>query len=154
VEDQDLAELVRGTVAGQEPMLRAAGLELRVAAATSIPIQGDPDRLHQAVANLLSNSARYCPPGGWVSVSVSVQGEQAVIQVADTGPGIPPDELPHVFQRLWRGGGSGAVAGSGIGLAVVRELVAAHGGTVTAESPPGAGAEFVIRLPLRRGRAE
>ena len=71
------------------------------------------------------------------------------MEIADTGPGIPADELPHVFDRLWRGKTSNATSGSGIGLAVVRELVSAHGGTVTATSAPG-GATFTIRLPLQR----
>jgi two-component system sensor histidine kinase BaeS len=71
-----------------------------------------------------------------------------VLRVSDTGPGIPPDELPHVFDRLWRGRGATGVAGSGIGLAVAREIVAAHGGTITAESPAGSGTTITVRLPL------
>ena len=70
-----------------------------------------------------------------------------MLDVADTGPGIPADELPHVFDRLWRGHRARSVAGSGIGLAVVRELVTAHGGTVTATSPAGGGTAVTIRLP-------
>ena len=70
------------------------------------------------------------------------------MDVADTGPGIPADELPHIFRRLWRGQHASAVAGSGIGLAVVRELTSAHAGTVTAASPAGAGTTITIRLPL------
>ena len=71
------------------------------------------------------------------------------MQVADSGPGIPADALPHVFDRLWRGRSRRDVAGSGIGLAVVRELVTAHGGTVEAASGPAGGATFIIRLPAR-----
>lgn len=67
--------------------------------------------------------------------------------MVDTGPGIPADELPHVFDRLWRGTRSRAGGGSGIGLAVVKELVTAHGGTVTAESGPGGGTRMTLRLP-------
>ena len=70
-----------------------------------------------------------------------------MLTVADTGPGIPASELPHVFDRLWRGRQARSVAGSGIGLAVVRELVTAHGGTVGADSPPGGGTTVSVRLP-------
>ena len=84
-----------------------------------------------------------------VPVRLSTTGGQAVVQVTDSGPGIPEDELPHVFDRLWRGRGRQEVAGSGIGLAVVRELVTAHGGTVEATSGPAGGATFTIRLPMR-----
>lgn len=76
------------------------------------------------------------------------------MEVADTGPGIPDDELPHVFERLWRGARARAVGGSGIGLAVVKELVTAHGGTVTADSEPGGGTRMALRLPRTGARHE
>lgn len=149
--DVDLTDLVRSALAGQEPALRAAGLEVDRDLSGPVPVRADADRIHQAVANLFANAARYCRPGDRVSVKVSAVDGAGTVTVADTGPGIAPADLPHVFQRLWRGGGSHAVAGSGIGLAVVRELVTAHGGTVTADSPPGSGARFTIRLPSTRG---
>jgi signal transduction histidine kinase len=148
--DVDLAELVRSAVAGQEPMLRAAGLELTTVLTGPVPVRVDADRVHQAVVNLLANAARYCRPGDRVSIRASTADSMGLVEVADTGPGIAEADLPHVFQRLWRGRGSVAVAGSGIGLAVVRELVTAHGGTVAVDSTPGAGTRFTIRLPLAR----
>jgi two-component system sensor histidine kinase BaeS len=87
--------------------------------------------------------------GDSVTVRLFTTGGEAVVQVADSGPGIPDDELPHVFDRLWRGRGRQETAGSGIGLAVVRELVTAHGCTVEATSGPAGGATFTIRLPTR-----
>lgn len=147
--DIDLAELVRSVAAGQEPMLRAAGIALVTDLPAPVPVRADADRIHQAVLNLLANAARYCRPGDRVTVRTSIAGGTATVEVADTGPGIAPADLPHVFQRLWRGRGTGNVAGSGIGLAVVRELVAAHGGTVSVDSTPGAGTRFTIRLPDR-----
>ena len=87
--------------------------------------------------------------GDSVTVRLFTTGGEAVVQVADSGPGIPDDELPHVFDRLWRGRGRQGAAGSGIGLAVVRELVTAHGCTVEATSGPAGGATFTIRLPVR-----
>lgn len=84
-----------------------------------------------------------------MTVRVLATGPTAVLQVADTGPGIPAEALPRVFDRLWRGRDHRDIAGSGIGLAVVRELVAAHAGTVEAASGPQGGATFTIRLPGR-----
>ena len=74
-------------------------------------------------------------------------GVPAVLTVTDTGPGIAADELPHVFERFWRGRAAGSRSGTGVGLAVVHTLVTAHGGTITATSPPDAGAQFTVRLP-------
>ncbi len=146
--DTDLAGIAATALAAQQAQLDAAGLRVRADLATSTPVHADADRLHQAVANLLSNAARYCRPGDQVSLSSSIDGRTAVLDIADTGPGIPADELPHVFDRLWRGQHAHAVAGSGIGLAVVRELITAHGGTVTARSPAGSGTTITVRLPL------
>jgi two-component system sensor histidine kinase BaeS len=144
----DLSGIAAAALAEQQAQLDAAGLRVRADLATSTPVFADADRLHQAVTNLLSNAARYCRPGDQVSLSSSIDGVTAVLEIADTGPGIPADELPQVFDRLWRGQQARAVAGSGIGLAVVRELVTAHGGTVTARSPAGSGAIITVRLPL------
>jgi two-component system sensor histidine kinase BaeS len=144
----DLSEVARVALAGQEPGLRAAGLVVAADLDGQVLVRGDPDRLHQAIANLLTNAARYCRAGDRVELSVAAADSLGLVRVADTGPGIDPDALPHVFERLWRGPGSRSVAGSGIGLAVVRELVAAHGGTVDADSTPGRGSAFTIRLPL------
>ncbi|NBM19034.1 HAMP domain-containing protein [Streptomyces sp. GC420] len=149
--DADLTEIVRGALAEREPELRAAGLTVGDAVGGDpLHVYVDADRLHQALGNLLSNAARYCRPGDTVTVTTRAEDGAAVVEVADTGPGIPAEELPRVFERLWRGSGARRTAGSGIGLAVVRELVAAHGGTVTAHSGPEGGARFVVRLPPTR----
>lgn len=142
----DLTELVRAVLAASSPQLRAAGVDVRAELAESVSARADPDRLHQAIGNLLANAARYCRPGDVVTVRASTSGQDALIEVADTGPGIDQDDLPHVFDRLWRGRTASSVAGSGIGLAVVREIVTAHGGTVTAASGKKGGAVFTIRL--------
>jgi two-component system sensor histidine kinase BaeS len=145
--DTDLADVARDAVAAQRPALDAAGVHVQADLSTAVPVRADPDRLHQAVSNLLANAARYCRPGDQVTVRAHMDSTSAVLVVADTGPGIPADELPHVFDRLWRGERAHSVAGSGIGLAVVRELVAAHRGSVTVESPPGHGTVVTIRVP-------
>jgi len=106
----------------------------------------DPNRMRQVVSNLLSNALKFTPSGGSVDVQLGKTGGQAVITVTDTGPGIAPDDVPHVFDRFFRGRGVRA-SGSGIGLTVVRELVEAHGGSVEVASQPGAGAVFTVCLP-------
>ena len=106
----------------------------------------DPSRLRQVVSNLLSNALKFTPSGGSVGLQLRSIGAQILITVTNTGPGIVPDDLPHVFERFYRGHGVRA-SGSGIGLTVVRELVEAHGGSVGVSSTPGAGAAFTVRLP-------
>jgi two-component system sensor histidine kinase BaeS len=144
----DLAGIAAAAVAGLHPQLEASGLLVEVGLGMPLPVHGDPDRLYQVVANLLANAARYCAPGDRVSVRGRIEDAHAVLEVADTGPGIRAGELPHVFERLWRGEATRHVPGSGIGLAVVRELVAAHAGTATAASGDGAGTVITIRIPL------
>ncbi|MCX5249483.1 ATP-binding protein [Streptomyces sp. NBC_00201] len=95
----------------------------------------------------MSNAARHYRPGDTVTVTTSTTPFEALVEVADNGPGIPAEELPHVFDRLWRGARARAGGGSGIGLAVVKELVTAHGGTVTADSGPSGGTRLTLRLP-------
>jgi two-component system, OmpR family, sensor histidine kinase BaeS len=146
--DTDLAGIAAAALAAQRPRLDAAGLTVTSDLDLPVPVRGDPDRLHQAVVNLLANAARYCRPGDRVHLRVRAEDGQAVLQVADTGPGIASDELPHAFDRLWRGRDTAGTAGSGIGLAVVRELVTAHGGAVRIDSPAAGGVTVTMRLPL------
>lgn len=143
----DLAVIAAQALASSSPQLRAADLRVTADIQPQVLVRGDADRLHQAIGNLLANTARYCRPADQVRLTVRVEDGWAIVEVADTGPGIDAADLPHVFERLWRGPASRSVSGSGIGLAVVRELVGAHGGTVAAASPPGAGATFTLRLP-------
>jgi two-component system sensor histidine kinase BaeS len=151
--DTDVAAIAAAALAAQRPRLDAAGLTVTADLDTAAPVRADPDRLHQAVANLLANAARYCRPGDRVHVAVGTEKDTAVLEVADTGPGLAADELPHAFERLWRGREAARISGTGIGLAVVRELVTAHGGTVVLQSPAGSGVTVTVRLPLARGRS-
>jgi two-component system OmpR family sensor kinase len=114
-----------------------------------VEVEGDPQRLHQAVANLLSNARTHTPAGTRVSVRIRREGPDCVIGVVDDGPGIPPDLLPDVFERFARGDSSRsrAAGSTGLGLAIVSAIVTAHGGRVTVESRPGR-TEFVLRLPV------
>ncbi|MFJ8112553.1 sensor histidine kinase [Streptomyces sp. NPDC096132] len=144
----DLTALAEAAAAEREPELRTAGLTVRtVPSPVPLMVRADADRLHHALGNLLSNTARHCRPADTVTVTTSATPSEARVEVADTGPGIPTDEPPHVFDRLWRGARARATGGSGIGLTVVKELVTAHGGTVTAASEPGGGTRMTLRLP-------
>ncbi|HEX5949857.1 MAG TPA: ATP-binding protein, partial [Actinomycetota bacterium] len=112
------------------------------------PAQADPERLRQVVVNLLSNALRHTPAGGRIEVSTCATDGGATLEVLDSGPGIAPEDLPHVFERFYRGAGAKGTSGSGIGLAVAAELVAAHGGSIEARNREGGGAVFTVRLPV------
>jgi len=114
----------------------------------SLPVFADLNRLRQVIANLLDNAVKYTPEEGSITVSDGRQGQEAVVTIRDTGPGIPPQELPHIWDRLFRGDQSRSAPGLGLGLGMVRAIVQAHGGQVGVESEPGYGASFVVRLPL------
>jgi two-component system sensor histidine kinase BaeS len=150
-EPVDLGRIVEEAVAAARPTTDAARLVLVVHVGEHLVVEGDADRLHQVIGNLLVNTARHCRSGDTVTVSTSREGLLARVVVADTGPGIPQDDLPYVFDRLWRGRADSDAAGSGIGLAVVRELVTAHGGSVTVASDATHGTTFTVTLPLATG---
>jgi len=147
----DLTQVARDELAARDSQLRAAGLAVGSRLDGPLLVRADSDRLHQAVGNLLANAARYCRPGDEVAVVVRTEDGHAVLDVVDSGPGIAADELPFIFDRLWRGRDAQQVAGSGIGLAVAREIVLAHGGTIEASSPERLGTTITIRLPLSTG---
>jgi signal transduction histidine kinase len=109
--------------------------------------RADTQRLEQIVSNLLGNAVRHTPPGGLVAAIVGAEPAQVRIDVRDTGEGIQPDDLPHIFERYYRGRSS-EQGGAGLGLALVKELTVAMGGAVEATSTPGEGSCFTVRLPL------
>ena len=111
------------------------------------PIIGDIDRLEQVISNLLDNALKHTPAGGEVSILARQAAGFVEIAVADTGTGIPLEELPHVFERFYRADSQAMKSGIGLGLAIAREIVRAHGGDIEARSAPGRGAEFIVRLP-------
>ena len=142
----DLAEVANQAADALAPRIAAADLIL-VRSLNPAVVAGDKARLHQVVTNLLTNAIKFTPAGGRITISVGISGNVARLVVADTGAGIPNCELSHVFERFWRGRDAQRVAGSGIGLAVVAELVQAHGGNVCATSEIGQGARFIVELP-------
>ena len=111
-------------------------------------ISGDYDLLVLAVHNLLTNSIKFTEPGDTIEMRAFEDGSQVVIEVADTGPGIPESEIAHVWQELYRGEGARGVQGSGLGLALVRAIVWRHEGDISLRSRPGEGTVFTMRLPL------
>jgi len=147
-EPTDLADLASEVVASLATEAGRGGVTLTGDVPEDLaPLDVDPVRIREVVANLVTNALRHTPAGGRVTVRVRAAPEHAELQVADTGPGIDPAILPHVFDRFVKTPGSG---GSGLGLAIARDLVVAHGGTIEVVSPPGGGATFTVRLPRSR----
>ncbi|WP_262060504.1 sensor histidine kinase [Streptomyces sp. STR69] len=126
-----------------------AGVTLTGKADNSIWLDADPVRMRQVLGNLVSNALRHTPVDGTVTLTAWREGDRAVLTVTDTGTGIAPEDLPHVFERFWRADQSRSrrTGGSGLGLSIVRDLAAAHDGTVEATSEPGTGSVFTLRLP-------
>jgi two-component system OmpR family sensor kinase len=145
----DLSQIVASALAEVRPL--APDHDLVASPADPLPIEGNPDELHRLVVNLLENGVRHTPPGTRVKVDVRRDGDEAVLQVADNGPGLPPGMEEQVFARFVRGGGPAdrlADSGTGLGLAIVQAVATSHGGRVEAGKAPHGGARFVVRLPM------
>ncbi len=123
------------------------GVELKLGHADPARVFGDADRLKQLLINLMENAIKHTPTGGSVTLSVYRADDHVRISVADTGAGIAPEHLPHIFDRFYRVKGQ-RVKGSGLGLAIAKWIAEAHNGTLTAESEPGIGSTFILTLPL------
>ncbi|HEU4538809.1 MAG TPA: PAS domain-containing protein [Polyangiaceae bacterium] len=153
----EMARVVEAALDAVRPAADAKGVRLQPVLDSLATIVGDADRLQQVVWNLLANAIKFTPKGGRVQVLLRREGSHVEIVVADTGQGIAPDFLPHVFDRFRQADGSitRLSGGLGLGLAIVRSLVELHGGTVSVESDgPGTGATFVVRLPTAPLRAD
>jgi signal transduction histidine kinase len=161
----DAGELTlnRGPVAPGECLERVATSHAELAAqrnirlvlqiAPDLPlVDVDRERLAQVVANLVGNALRYTPDDGTITLSAASNDDRVLLRVSDTGPGIEPEHLPHVFKRFYRADASRPANGeSGLGLAIARSLVEAHGGTLQVDSTPGQGATFTVALPTPSG---
>ena len=155
IETTDVAHLVRSLVSVQHQLFHERGLHLRFDDKTSrheCYAEIDPDLIREAITNLLSNAMRYTPHGGWVVASVDTDRKDVVIAVRDTGIGIAEEDIPKVFSRFWRSDVSRerAAGGLGVGLAITKEIVDQHNGTIAIQSELGKGTTFTIRLPLTR----
>ena len=140
-------ELVDDAVGAFGARAEAEGVSLRTSIAPGVTsIDADPVRIGEVLGNLLANALRHTPTGGSILVHVeSVEPDGVAFTVRDTGPGIAPEVLPHVFDRFIKGSGSGG--GAGLGLAIARSLVEAHGGSISAESEPGRGTSVRFVVP-------
>ncbi len=152
VRSTELVTVVEAAIAAVRPAAAARSIVVSAALMPGVgAVSGDPGRLQQVVWNLLANAVKFTAPGGRVEVRLDRDGGDAVVRVRDTGEGIPPEFLPHLFERFRQADSSSTRShgGLGVGLAIVRKLVEAHGGTVAAESEGrGKGSMFTVRLPL------
>ncbi len=148
----DLTSLVERVVEHFKPQAASQQVTLTLTPpATPIPLLSlDPIRLEQMLTNLLSNALRYTPAGGQIEVTITSMPKVARLTVHDTGPGIPPEALPYIFERFYRADKSRSriEGGSGLGLAIARNLARAHGGDLTATNHASGGALFTLTLPL------
>jgi signal transduction histidine kinase len=143
-----LADLVARAVDLYRDVAEAKGVTLTARTPADVVVTADGTRLEQVAANLIDNAVKYTPAGGRVDVEALRHGNRALLRVRDTGIGIRPDELPRIWDRLFRGDTSRAERGLGLGLSLVKAVVEAHGGTVEVESEPGKGSVFTVSLPL------
>jgi len=160
----DLVPFLREMVETHQIQAQERGIDLALETPASLPlVEADRDRLAQVMGNLLSNALRYVSEGGHVTVRAEAQGpvlsgaegsgaegREVIVAVADDGPGVPSEDLPHLFERFWRGDRARrrATGGSGLGLTIARELARAHGGRLWAESVEGEGSTFAFALPV------
>jgi signal transduction histidine kinase len=142
-EEVDMAQLIEQAYEAFGEEARRRGIDYTSDVAARPVILSDGDRLLQIVSNLLSNAFRWTPEGGRVEISLAVDGEKISVVIADSGPGITPEERERIFRPFWsRDGG-----GTGLGLAIARELAVALGGDVDVRSEPGLGSRFELVLP-------
>lgn len=146
-----LDSLVQLAYETYEPVATEKGLQMRLALppdGQSIELRGDPLRLRQMIDNLLNNAIKYTPEGGEIVIELEKQNGQAILRVSDTGPGIPPADQPHIFEKFYRATNvPKGVGGSGLGLAIVKSIVDSHHGRIWVESILGKGSTFVVVLP-------
>lgn len=148
-EPTDLNELMRQTTEMYEDVADERGVRLEADIQGELTAMVDRNRMRQVLANLLDNAVKYTSGGGRVAISGRQEGRDAILEVRDTGIGIPEDELPHIWDRLYRGDKSRSSRGLGLGLSLVKAIVEAHGGQVGVESTLGGGSRFTLRLPAQ-----
>ena len=148
--DLDICNLVQEQVRRLAPLARENGIEMEFSSKEPLTVSGDQIKLQQVFYNVIDNAIKYTGRGGEVTCTVARNGKLAVIKIADTGIGIPPEHLPHIFDRFYRvdKARSRETGGTGLGLSIVRQTVNLHGGRIYAESTVGKGSVFTIELPI------
>lgn len=150
-----LEELVQDVALQYEPQARQRNIELTTSPPAALaPVWGDISMIERTLSNLIDNALRFTPPGGCIRIALEAAGDQVRVRVEDTGYGIPPEELPHIFDRFYRApkGPSSSNQGTGLGLAISRKIVEAHGGHLEASSAVNEGTTFEFCLPLAAER--
>ncbi|MBA2255058.1 MAG: HAMP domain-containing histidine kinase, partial [Chloroflexi bacterium] len=147
----DLADVALDAMPSLSGLATSRGVTLELEAAPA-PVIGDPVRLRQLVTVLVDNGVRHSPRGGQVTIRVHPDGNRSALEVIDDGPGVRPEDAPHIFDRFWRSPTAPA-GGTGLGLAIASWIVEQHDGSISMDRAPGRGARFVARLPLDRGSA-
>ncbi len=142
----DLSDVAASALGGLDPLAREREVPLVLDASPAL-VEGDPTRLRQLVTILADNAVRHSPPGGRVAVAVRTEGRRAELTVDDAGPGIRPEDGPHLFERFWRAPDA-PEGGVGLGLSIAAWIAEHHGGSITAGSSPAGGARFTVSLPL------
>jgi signal transduction histidine kinase len=144
-----LSDMLEAIIEQAQPLAEQHGLTLSAAISPGLSVIGDPDQLIRLFMNLLDNAIKYTPPGGQVTVRAAQTPTEARISVADTGPGIPAEHLPHLFERFYRveADRSRQAGGAGLGLAIASEIVRVHRGTLDVQSRPGIGTTVTVCLP-------
>jgi signal transduction histidine kinase len=152
----DLEQFLKGVVEAYQPSAKEQGIALALETASGLPtIRADCDRLAQVMGNLLTNSLHYVPEGGHVRVEAERGEGEVMVAVKDDGPGVPVEDLPHVFERFWRADPARrrATGGTGLGLSIARYIVEAHGGHIWAEETGGGGLTVRFSLPVHSPRS-
>jgi signal transduction histidine kinase len=151
---RDPAVLLAEAAHALAPLATAHGLSLAVDAAEGLPpVVADGERVLQILSNLVGNAVKFTPEGGTVTLASAPAEGEVRFSVTDTGPGIPPEQVPHIFGAFWQARHADR-RGLGLGLSIARGLVEAHGGRIWLESEPGRGASFVFTLPLHQPDAD
>jgi signal transduction histidine kinase len=163
-EDLDLSDVALEAYERMQPLAERRSISLNVGEMPELPVNGDRQYLVQMISNLIENAIKYGQPGGTVSVETdavtSAQPPAAVLKVSDTGPGISPEHLTHLFERFYRVDASrerdpqeesDSPTGTGLGLSIVSWIVRGHGGRIAVDSEPGHGTTFEVALPLLNG---
>lgn len=145
-----IGEIVTKAAERIKPQADRAGLSIKIDITSNLPpVTADRDRIEQALVNLLHNSMKFTPSGGGITISAVSSGDFLQVSVADTGIGIPADDLPRIFERFYKADRARSGGGTGLGLAIVKHIIDAHGGKIWAESVEGKGTTFTFKLPYK-----
>jgi signal transduction histidine kinase len=145
---EDIAELTRQVIEMYSYISEERGITIGFSGPDTLEAGIDAPRWRRVAGNLLDNAVKYSPAGGKVFVKLRKETAHIFLEIRDTGPGIPAEEMPRIWERLYRGTGARKIPGLGIGLSIAKAITEAHGGTIRAESPAGGGAIFEVRIPL------